>query len=149
MKKIVILTVLSFVLITGCGKEKTMTCTRTMSQNSVNFDLKYEVESLKGNVTRIKSTEMVKSNDKNVLGTYKETVEKTYEPYQDVEHYNYSVEITDDTLISKTDLDYTKIDMDKMIEIDSANAKIIKDGKIKLEDIRNTYEAMGLICEEK
>lgn len=149
MKKVLALTVLSLVLLTGCGKEKTMTCTRTMNQNSINFDLKYEVEYSKNNVTRIKSTEMVKSSDKNVLESYKETVEKTYEPYKDVEHYNYNVEINEDTLISKTDLDYTKIDLDKMIEIDSANAQIIKDGKIKLEDIKNTYEAMGMICEEK
>ncbi len=146
MKKIIALTLLSLILITGCGKEKTMTCTRTMNQNSISFDLKYEVEYLKDYVTKIKSTEMVKSSDKNVLESYKETVEKTYEPYKDVEHYNYSVEITEDTLISKTDLDYTKIDVDKMIEIDSANSKIIKDGKIKLEDIKNTYETMGLIC---
>lgn len=146
MKKIIALTLLSLILITGCGKEKTMTCTRTMNQNSISFDLKYEVEYLKDYVTKIKSTEMVKSSDKNVLESYKETVEKIYEPYKDVEHYNYSVEITEDTLISKTDLDYTKIDVDKMIEIDSANSKIIKDGKIKLEDIKNTYETMGLIC---
>lgn len=146
MKRIVVLAVLSLVMITGCGKEKTMTCTRTLNQDSISFDLKYEVEYKGNDVIKIKTTEKVKSSDKNVLEIYKETVEKTYSPYKDLEHYNYNVEISGDTLTSTTDLDYTKIDLDKMIEIDSANSAIIKDGKINVDDIKGTYESLGLIC---
>lgn len=69
-----------------------------------------------------------------------------YLPYENLEHYNYSVEIEGNTMISIVDIDYSKIDTDKMIEIDSANSQIINDGKLKLSIIENMYESIGATC---
>ena len=71
-----------------------------------------------------------------------------YLVYKNVEHYYYDVTISGNTLTSITKIDYSKIDTDKMIEIDSANASLIKNGKIRLTDLRETYESssVGATC---
>ena len=40
-------------------------------------------------------------------------------------------------LISKVDINYSKIDTNKLIEIDKANSQIITDGKIKVSSVKN------------
>ena len=87
-------------------------------------------------------------DDASVLDTYKASVEKTYEPYKDLEHYNYNVEIQDKTLVSTVEIDYSQIDTEKMISIDSANGSLIKNGKIKISDLKSVYEAAGITCEK-
>ncbi|MCI9280047.1 MAG: YehR family protein [Bacilli bacterium] len=149
MKKIMMLIVVSLFCLTGCGNEtKTMTCTRSMNQNGLGMDLRYEVEYSKNTVTKVKSIEKVTSSSKDVLENYKEAVEAIYEPYKDVEHYNYELKIDGDTLTSTLEVDYSKVDTKKMIEIDSANAQLIKDGKIKIDDIKAMYESssVGATC---
>lgn len=149
MKKIIALICFSLLLVTGCGSEtKTMTCTRTLNQNGMSADLKYEVEYAKDVVKKVKSTEKITSETTELLETYKTSIEATYSPYKDVEHYNYNVTIDGNTLTSSTEIDYEKIDTDKMIEIDSANGQLIKDGKISLEDLTSAYEALGATCEK-
>jgi len=148
MKKIIVLVGLCLLFVTGCGNEtKTMVCTRTANQSGMNIDLRYEVEYTKGIVDHVTSTEKITSDNKEVLETYKATVEKTYAPYKNIEHYNYEVTIDDKTLTSIAKIDYAKIDTDKLIEIDSANGTLIKDGKIKLEDLKSAYETIGASCE--
>ena len=147
MKKLAILTVISLCFITGCGGTKTMVCTRTANQNNMEMDLHYEVEYTKKDVNKVKTTEKIKSSSEALLETYKSTIEAAYEPYKDIEHYNYNVAIEGDTLISTTEIDYDKIDTEKLLEVDSANGKLIKDGKINIEELRSAYESLGATCE--
>ena len=35
-----------------------------------------------------------------------------------------------------------------MLEIDSANGQLIKDGKIKIDDLKSAYESAGITCEK-
>ena len=142
-----ILVCCGLVVITGCGADKTMTCTRTMNQNGIKADLKYEVVYSGDTVKQVKSTEKISNDSKEVLETYKETVEKTYAPYKDLEHYNYNVTIDGDTLTSIADINYEKIDTKKMIEVDSANSQLIKNGKVSLKDLKSVYESVGATCE--
>lgn len=148
LKKFLVLACCVFLFATGCGKTKTMTCTRTMNQNGMKADLRYEVDYKGSTVSKVKSTEKISIDDTELLDTYKKTVEETYEPYKDLEHYNYNVEINDNTLTSTVEIDYDQIDTDKMIEIDSANAQLIQDGKIKIDDLKSAYEAAGITCEK-
>lgn len=148
MKKIIVLVGLCLLFVTGCGSEtKTMVCTRTANQNGMEIDLRYEVEYTKDTVDLVTSTEKIKSDSKETLETYKEAVEKTYAPYKDIEHYEYEVKIEDKTLTSIAKINYAKIDTDKLIEVDSANGQLIKDGKINIEDLKSAYEAVGATCE--
>ncbi len=151
MKKVMVAVVacLSLILITGCGeKQKTMNCSRTLNQTGVSMDLKYEVLYTGDYVDVIKSTEKVTSDNKDVLETYRKTVEAQYEPYKDIEHYEYNVTVDGNVLTSTANIDYSKIDTNKMLEVDSANGTLIQDGKIKLETIKKYYNQLGMTCEE-
>ena len=138
------------VLVTGCStSEKTLVCTRTTNQSNVKMDLNYTIEYSGKYVNKVKTTEQVESSSKELLETYKSSIESLYSPYKDIEHYNYNVTIKDDTLTSTTDIDYSKIDTDKLIKVDSANKQLIKDGKVAVEDLKKTYESLGAECKEK
>lgn len=151
LKKLVVLVGFVLLVASGCGSEKTMTCTRTMDQNGMKADLRYEVNYKGSTVSKVKSTEKITIEGDDVtdtLETYKTTVENTYAPYKDVEHYNYNVSVDGNTLTSTVDIDYSKIDTKKMIEIDSANGQLIKDGKINIDDLKSAYSAAGITCEK-
>lgn len=167
MKKLVFCILCSVFLLTGCGNVndtedttnnndtstsqeenvKTMTCTRTTNQSNFSADFNYEVNYKGSYVTFVRSTEKITSDDESVLEQYKTAVENIYSPYKDIEYYDYDVTIDGNTLTSLAEINYEKIDTDKMIEVDSANAQIIKDGKVKLSDIKQVYESVGAICE--
>lgn len=147
----VVLGVFILLLVTGCGNSNntsSMTCTRTMDQNNIKTSLKYNVEFKDGYVLRIKSVETVETSSSDILDTYKEQIESLYSPYQDVDYYEYNVEIEDNKLTSTVDINYEKVDTDRLLEIDSANGQLIKDGKISVNDIKSVYESLGAICEE-
>lgn len=150
MKKGLIALGICLCLVTGCGeKTKKMVCTRTATQGNMEMDLRYEVDYKGKNVLNVKSVEKVKSSSNTLLETYKTTVESTYSPYKDLEHYNYNVTIDGDTLTSTTTINYEKIDTDKMIKIDSANSQIIKNGKVNIDDIKSIYQSVGATCKDE
>lgn len=141
--------IVSVIFLTGCGNNgvQTMTCTRTMNQNGIKTGLKYTVIYQGDYVTRVKSVETIETDSSEVLDAYQEQIESIYSPYKGIDYYEHDVSIDGDKLTSTVDINYEKIDTDKLLEIDSANGQLIKDGKIKLSDIKSVYEAIGAVCE--
>lgn len=141
-------------LITGCsskGKDivnngNVMTCTRSVNKNGMKTSLNYKVYYEGDDVTRIKSEESIQMENNKSLKGYKEQIEKVYEPYKNVKFYNYNIAIRGNKLISKVDINYSKIDTNKLIEIDKANSQIITDGKIKVSSVKSLYEKLGATC---
>ncbi len=152
MKKVFIVLGVLLLLVTGCGKEAAgkMVCTRTTNMNNVEMDLRYEVYYEGNNVNKVQSTEKVISEDAETLQTYQEQVKKIYSSFDNVDHYNYDVSIEGDTLTSTTDFDYTKIDMDQLLKIDSSIEQFLNDnGKIDLDKITQVYEQTGATCSKE
>lgn len=137
-------------LVTGCTSlkniEKSMTCSRSMNQNDMRTNLNYKVFYKNNYVTRVKSEESIETSSTSTLNTYKEQIEKIYSPYKDIKFYQYNVTINSNKLVSTVDINYEKIDTKKLIEIDSANSQLIKNGKVKLSDVRSLYEQLGATC---
>ena len=152
MKKIIILGVALLILVTGCGteKEKKMICTRTSNMNGVKIDLRYEVTYQGNNVNKVESTEKVESDSKETLNTYKEAVENLYSNFDNIENYKYNVIIEGYTLTSTVNIDYTKIDINELLEIDSSVQQLLNDNKkVDLDKITQVYESAGAVCEVK
>lgn len=141
-------TMLVIFLVTGCSssEEKTMTCTRTMNQSGMKTNLNYKVTYSGDYVNRVQSEESIETDDTTTLNTYKEQIENIYKPYKDVEYYTYNVTIDNSKLVSTVDINYAKIDTDKLIEIDSANSQLINNGKVKLSSVKSLYEQLGATC---
>ncbi len=143
--------VLFFLLfITGCGttKEKTMTCTRSMNKNGIKTNLTYKVIYQNNYVNKVHSEEVVETEAGEILENYKKQVENMYKAYKGIKYYNYDIKVNENRLTSIVDIDYSKIDTKKLIEIDSSNGNIIKNGKIKVQDIKSLYEQLGTTCKE-
>ena len=77
-------------------------------------------------------------------------MENIYSNFDNIEHYNYNVEIDGNTLTSTTDIDYTKIDMDELLAIDSSIEQLLNDNdKIGLDNITQVYETAGATCDKE
>ena len=155
MKKIIILGVALLILVTGGGQgnttptEEKMICTRTANLNGVEMDLRYEVTYEGENVNRVQTTEKVTTDSEDTLQQYKQQVENIYSNFDNIEHYNYNVEINGNTLTSTTDIDYTKIDIDELLAIDSSIQQLLNDNdKIDLDSITQVYESAGATCDK-
>lgn len=138
------------VLLTGCGAkgEKTMTCTRTINQSGIKMNLSYNVTYKGDYVTTVKSEEKITASSEEVLETYKEQLEKTTASFKDIEYYDHDIKIDGDTLTSTINIDYEKIDTDKLIEMDSSMKQLIKNGKVSVDDIESVYNQLGITCEK-
>lgn len=150
MKKLkLLLVMLLALLVTGCGqKDKTMTCTRTLNQDDIKMEFEYSVVYQGDYVKTVKSVEKVIAEDSEILETYKSAAEKLYAPYKKIDYYDTKVTIEGNTLTSTADINYEKIDVDKLTEIDSANKQIFTNGKIKLETIESMYNQVGATCKK-
>ncbi len=166
VSKYLFVLLVGIVLLTGCGKtesnkqqeekqnevqeqqeEKTMECSRTATvAEGVQLDVKYTVTYVGEDVKKVYSNEKVISENKQYLEAYKTQVDKIYAPYKDLQYYDTNVRIEGNTLISEATIQYDKIDTDKMIEIDSANATLIRDGKVKVADLKTAYSTLGATC---
>ena len=147
-KSIIILCTLAIIFITGCNNNeiKQLTCTRTMNQNNIKTSLKYNIEYQGKYVNKVKSIETIETDNVNILNTYKTQIENIYSSYKDIPYYQYNVEINNNKLTSTVNINYKKIDTNKLIDIDSSNGQLIKNGKVKVNDIKEVYEALGAIC---
>lgn len=150
MKKgLIVLAVMLLVLVTGCtsSKEEKMVCTRTSTMNGIKLNLNYQVYYQKDVVNKVQTTEKITSTSKETLATYKKAVEDLYSNFNGIKHYNYDIAIEGDTLTSKTDINYSKININDLLKIDSSIEQLLnKENKISLEKIKEVYESTGAIC---
>ena len=81
--------------------------------------------------------------------TYNVSYKNGYDKYNDIKYYDNNIKIEGNQLISKTVVNYEKIDTDKLIEIDKNNATAIEDGKVKVSTLKSAYEQLDATCKEK
>lgn len=148
MKKGLLFCIGLLFLCSGCkSKAGTLTCTRKASQGGVDFDLLYTVNYKGEYVTSVNSIEKLSCEDGFVLYSYQEDIEYIYEPYKELKYYDYDVKIEGNTLISETNIDYTKVNTKRMIEIDESNANLIRNGHITVDTLEAYYQTLGVVCE--
>ena len=134
---------------TNTSNTKILTCTADKTDElGSTIEAVYKVTYKDEYVDLIETEEKVTSDNSQVLDYYKETIESIYLPYKDLDHYDYNVIKKGNQVISTTKIDYSSIDTDKMIEINSAMKSLIKGGKIKVSDVKSLYESsqVGATC---
>ena len=159
MKRVVILGIALLVLATGCGqqtnynyttnKEDQMICTRTANANGLKMDFRYEVYYQGNDVNKVQTTEKITSDSTEILQTYQQQIKSLYSSFDNIEHYNYDVKIEGNTLISTTDINYQKMNIDELVNVDSSIEQLLNDDrKIDLDKITQVYEQLGATCEK-
>ena len=149
MKKIIILGVALLILVTGCasGEEKKLVCTRTADMNGLEMDFRYEVYYQGEDVNKVKTTEKVTSDSESTLKTLESQTKALYSNFDNIDNYKYNVVVEGNTLTSTTDINYAKIDMDQLLEVDSSIQQLLNDNnKVDLEKVTSVYEQAGATC---
>ena len=147
-----ILVIAMMVVLTGCSsnKEETtkiLTCTIDQEvQAGISIDSTYKVTYKGDYVNLVETTEKIISDNSEYLEQVKTLTEQTYSQFDEVEHYNYKVEIKDGVLISTTKIDYEKMNTDDLIEVNPEIGSILDNGKLKVKDIKDIYEQLGATC---
>ena len=139
-------------LITACGKEdnyKVVKCVRNVEATKdlavdANYYLYYEGDYIK----KMQSKEVIKASNKTILNTYKQGYEKSYAAYKDIDYYDNKITIDGNTLTSEVNIDYTKVDINKLIELEGEKDNIYEDGKVSLKKALDLYEEAGLQCDK-
>ena len=127
-------------------RNNTMICTYKTSADVYAMQTKYVIKYKNGIVNNVSTEEIFIKNDKETLKEYKDTLENMYMPYSNLKYYDYSIKIKDNQVISKININYKKLDMNKFIEIDSENKKILTNNKVTINKLKKIYKNNGARC---
>lgn len=159
MKKVVILGIALLLFVTGCGqqignndshtKDAKMICTRTANMNGLEMDFRYEVYYQENDVNKVQTTEKITTDSTETLQAYQQQIKTLYSNFDNIKHYNYDVKIEGNTLISTTDINYQKMNIDELLTVDSSIEQLLNDNrKIDLDKITQVYEQLGATCKK-
>ncbi len=144
------------VTITGCKSEEEIkeitlpkiTCTRQGELNGGSAKLQYEVYYKGDYVQILHSLEKVTSTDKQILDIYENAYKKINDQYKDLEYYTTDIIKTEDSVSRDTTINYGKIDMAKLLEIEGEEDNVIEDGKVKLKTWLEFAKKYGASCND-
>lgn len=154
MKKLLCVTALSvLILITsGCGTEKEVMKTCTLTQNNVaeNYNMvsEYKIYGKGKTVQKAVTVETVTSSDQEILDYLEEYAKNAYEANNKA-YGGYSNTITNENgkLVSETTVDYSKMDVKKFVEDNSVMKNFVNSkDELLIEGLIQIYEATGAIC---
>lgn len=131
---------------------KYITCKTDATAEGIDkITIKYEVFYNKDKYIEIfRSLEKLESKDEGVLKTYQTAYEKLANVYNKLDYYDINIEKEDNILTKITYINYGKIDMEKLIDIEGTEDNVtIKDGKIKLSDWKIFAKKYGTSCEDE
>lgn len=152
-KSIKLISLLSILLLCGCGNKEVLVtkCTSSQNNSQANYNLKseYTVYSQKGVVNKVESVETVTSDSESILDYFEKYLNSTYEQINKTYGgYTNKVVKNDDQVISKTTIDYKVMDMAKYVEDNSAMKNYVNNkNELTLEGIKSAYQSMGATCE--
>ena len=127
-----------------------ITCSRDAEASDENTDveIKYDLYYDDNDYLKVlKSVEKITSSNGEVINKYKEAYEKVYSVYNDIDYYDNNIVVQDNTITSTTSINYGKIDMDKLLEIEGKEDNVkVENGKIKLSDWKSFAKKYGTTC---
>lgn len=173
--KIFLVFVISFVLV-GCGnsdsekkaepngkiaenkeetestKTKVITCKleKEDTANSYTLVTTYELTVEDEVVTKNKMKEVITSSSKDMLTYFETYLKSTYESMNTkYGGYEYSIVNDGKQVISNTTVDYTKVNVEKLIEDDASMKLMVNDdNKVTLSGVKSVYQTLGIECSE-
>lgn len=167
LKNIFTVAIISLLLLTGCSEKTdsgtevssksdmtnskgTLVCTRTATaQGDATANLSYEVSYNDGLVSVVRSTEEIISTDQSILDIYENAYKSIFKRYKDLKYYDNTVTRDETSVVSETTIQYNRIDLEKLKELENTDESIIKNGKVALKDWLAYAEKFGTTCSEK
>lgn len=163
MKKssLLVLILVCLLVITGCEKQETVTtggeevnvtkmehkhCTRagsvTDGEVSMNYDIYYT-----GDILNIlKAEEKVTSSKADILTTYEDAYKKIHSNYEGLKYYDTNVVRGEDSVTSTITVNYDKLDISALLDIEGEEDNIIENGQAKVDKWLEFAKKFGTKC---
>ena len=170
----IILLLLSFLLV-GCGKKNdvevvntsntkttysedpssninvngsgTLECEREANAiDGLKANFRMVVTYKNGNIIVLHTIDTVTGDDQDALTEYEDAYKKISEQYKDIKYYDTNITRDDNSVIFDINVNYEKVDIDKVIEIEGNDAKMFKNGKAKLKPWLTYAKKFGTTC---
>ena len=141
-------------LLAGCGSNSSVSsdgvkkCTRTGTVTNGSTEMNYEVYYKVEYVVLLHSTEKIISDSSSVLDTYEEAYKSIFKQYEGLEYYDNKITRSSNSVTNEITINYEKIDMGKLLDIEGEENNVIKNGKVKLDTWLSFAKKYGVTCED-
>ena len=122
-------------------------CARHGSIDDGEVNLQYDLYATGEVLNILQSEEKVISANEEVLDEYEEAYKKIHEHYEGLQYYDTAVIRGDTTVTSKITINYDKINISKLLEIEGAEGNIIENGVAKVEKWKEFAKQFGTKCQ--
>ena len=166
MKKYLIFIILFLaIIVTGCEKKDTKEqvisngekvdttkmihehCERAGSMDGGELSLNYELYYTGEVLNLLKSEEKVISSSDEILTTYENAYRGIHEHYKGLEYYDTEVVRGDTTVTSTITINYDKISIPTLIQIEGEEDNIFEDGVAKVAKWKELAKKFGTKCQ--
>ena len=141
-------------LLAGCGSNSFVSsdgvkkCTRTGTVTNGSTEMNYEVYYKGEYVVLLHSTEKIISDSSSVLDTYEDAYKSIFKQYEGLEYYDNKITRNSNSVTNEITINYEKIDMGKLLDIEGEEDNVIENGKVKLDTWLSFAKKYGVTCEE-
>lgn len=141
-------------LLAGCGSNSSVSsdgvkkCTRTGIVTNGSTEMNYEVYYKGEYVVLLHSTEKIISDSSSVLDTYEEAYKNIFKQYEGLEYYDNKITRNSNSVTNEITINYEKIDMGKLLDIEGEENNVIENGKVKLDTWLSFAKKYGVTCED-
>lgn len=141
-------------LLAGCGSNSAVSsdgvkkCTRTGTVTNGSTEMNYEVYYKGEDIVLLHSTEKIISDSSSVLDTYEEAYKSIFKQYEGLEYYDNKITRNSNSVTNEITINYEKIDMGKLLDIEGEENNVIENGKVKLDTWLSFAKKYGVTCED-
>ena len=141
-------------LLAGCGSNSSVSsdgvkkCTRTGTVTNGSTEMNYEVYYKGEYVVLLHSTEKIISDSSSVLDTYEEAYKSIFKQYEGLEYYDNKITRSSNSVTNEITINYEKIDMGKLLDIEGEEDNVIENGKVKLDTWLSFAKKYEVTCED-
>ena len=122
-------------------------CTREATTTGADVKLEYDIYYTGDVLNLLISKEKIISSSEDVLNTYEEAYKNIHSYYIGLDYYDTSIDRGDTTVLSTISINYDKVDIDKLIEIEGEEDNIFDEKVPKASKWLEFSKKFGTKCE--
>ncbi len=146
----IVISIFLIVFLTGCSKEKYVTCTNNVVNTNENYVLNSTIKLYHKNdkVTKIIVSEDYMSSDKNVLKYLKDYKNLYYENENDLYGgYTFEIKEKENHIILDMNINLNNLNIKKMVNDGKLDKYYTKQNTLTLTGAKYYYSSKGAVCE--
>lgn len=131
------------------NKSGTLYCTRSGTAPNATPFFEYTIKYRNDELLELHSVEGITSEDQETLDSYADAYESINSNYQNLKYYDTKVIKNSDSVTRDTTINYAKIDLEELLEIEGTENNIIENGTASLSAWLELASKFGTTCTEQ